>query len=565
MVLGRTHRAQAGFAIHFTAPDQSKTYIGETLDISSNGFSVQVHTDDPLPPIILAGILPGDRPGEAIVCKARQVWRGGVVRGVMRASYRIFSIARRSQERLDKLIQQSLAGLVSELSDFPLFASSSPAELEVLLGLGRTREIAAGRTFYEASAAHAGVYIVLAGEAELATPPAHSCHLGPGGVVGRWPGTPIAETTATAVTDLRVLYLSPAIAAEAEQHMPRVVARLQEALAEPVETVAPALPARFHRTRDLLEIPTLPGVFHAILGCLSDPVVRGEKLAMIVEQEPALAGRLLSVLSAPPLGSHAGIDAVSDAIESFGLPPTANLALASVLLRTLQTGPVTPVARELWMHCLVAAHFANEIAGRMPEERLAGAAPAAAPEVFSEPDLRDDRLPDVTRPVRQHQFLQGLVHDVGLILMHQRFPDDLTRVRNAVPRAGSFERAERELLEIDHAQLGYRMAKAWRLPEPIPTVIALHHEPERWIRTLSDRDNLRQRLREQPSLTIVALADLLARRTAAGGEIDPQPITLDAAIPAALGLSASDLHAILAQEPVICARCEMLLNRLLPA
>lgn len=569
MVLGRTHRAQAGFAIHLTAPDQSKTYIGETIDISSSGFSVQVRTDDPLPPIILAGILPGDGPGEAIVCKARQVWRGGVMRGAKRASYRIFSIAPRSQERLDRLIQQSLAGLVAELSDFSIFASSSPAELEALLGLGRTREIAAGRTFYEASAGHAGVYIVLAGEAERAAPHDRSRHVGPGGVVGRWPGTPIVEATATAITGLRVLYLSPAVAAEAEQRIPRIVACLQEALAQPPERAtpepAPAPPARARLARDLLEIPTLPGVFHAILDCLSDPTIRGEDLALIVEQEPALAGRLLGVLSTPPIGTYAGVDAVSDAIESFGLPPTANLALASVLLRTLQMGPVTPVTRAIWMHCLAAAHFAEAIAERTPPDLLAEAVPDALPEAAVERDPLAGPSPGPVQPRCQHLFLQGLLHDVGLILMQQKFPEAFARVQAAVPRVGSFERAERELLEIDHGQIGYRMAKAWRLPEPIPAVIASHHDPERWARTLTDRAELAGRLREQPCLTIVALADLLARRIEVGSEFDSEPAALDDAIPEALGLSASDLQAILAQEPLVRARCEMLLNRLLSA
>jgi putative nucleotidyltransferase with HDIG domain len=542
MVLGRTHRAQAGFAIHFTAPDGSKTYIGETIDISSSGFSVQVRADDPLPPIILAGILPGDVPGEAIVCKARQVWRGGVMRSVKRASYRIFSIAGSGQDRLDRLIQQSLAGLVAQLSAFPLFASSSPAELEALLGLGRTREIAAGRTFHEASAAHAGVYIVLAGEVERATPNDRSGHIGPGAIVGRWPGTPIVEATATAITDLRVLYLSPAVAAEAEERMPRIVARLREALVQPADAgtaeATPAPPVRSRLTRDLLEIPTLPGVFHAILDCLSDPDIRGENLALIVEQEPTLAGRLLGVLSTPPIGPHAGVDVVSEAIESFGLPPTANLALTSVLLRTLQTGPVAPVTREIWAHCLATAHFAEAIA---------------------------DRMPDASRSCQQHLFLQGLLHDIGLILMEQKFPENFARVRDAIPQAGTFDRAERELLEIDHGQIGYRMAKAWRLPEPIPTVIASHHDPERWARTLTNRDELARRLREQPCLTIVSLADLLARRTEVGSELDREPPEIDPAIPAALGLNASDLQAILAQAPAVRERCEALLSRLLPA
>jgi fructose-1-phosphate kinase PfkB-like protein len=131
------------FPIHFTAPDKSRTYIGETTDISSNGFSVQVRTEDPLPTIIVAGILASEAAGDAILCKARVVWQGGLAGGIKKASYKLTSISQKSQERLDTLIQESVAGLVAELQRYPLFLRSSREELETLLHLARSRDLPA--------------------------------------------------------------------------------------------------------------------------------------------------------------------------------------------------------------------------------------------------------------------------------------------------------------------------------------------------------------------------------------------------------------------------------------
>jgi HD-like signal output (HDOD) protein len=575
MLLGQSHRAQADFAIHLTAPDRSKTYIGETVDISSSGFSVQVRTDDPLPPIILAGILPTDIPGDAIVCKARLVWRGGVVRGLKRASYRIISIAHRSQDRLDQLIQQSLAGLVAELGAFPPFAVSTAADLELLLALGRTREIAAGRTLYESSAGHAGIYIVLAGEVAVASPQDHAGPHGPGSIIGRWPGSPITEMTATVISDVRVLHLSPTVSAEIQQRMPRIVTLIQDALNRPAP-VAPsgaALPRqmRVHLTRDLLEIPTPPDVFHALLDCLADPDFSGNDLAVIIEQEPALVGWMLGVLSGPPLGSTSGVDTIARAIEWLGWQPTANLALTGVLLQTLHGGAAEPLARTIWTHCIATGYFAHMIGEQMHEELVMSGAPASrpvprvaaeafAPEATIEPDLFEAQAIGVSLPHRRRLFLEGLLHDIGLLVMQQKFPEHFARVRAAIPRAGSLDRAEHELLEIDHGQIGYRVAKAWRLPEPIPAVIAAHHEPERWATSLLDREELSRRLRERPFVTAVSLADLMARRSEIGGELDPAPPEIPAVIPEALGLPDSEVQAILARAPIIRARVEAVLR-----
>ena len=118
MVLGRTHRAQLSFPIHFTAPDRSKTYIGETIDIASTGFSVQVQTDEPLPTTILAGILPSRVAGDAILCKARMVWQGGISQGLGRASYKIVSIAQ------TWYIGQMMAG--TEYEGLPILSAAAP-------------------------------------------------------------------------------------------------------------------------------------------------------------------------------------------------------------------------------------------------------------------------------------------------------------------------------------------------------------------------------------------------------------------------------------------------------
>jgi HD-like signal output (HDOD) protein len=539
-VLGRSHRAQVSLAIHFTAPDQSKTFIGETLDVSSTGFSVQVRTEGPLPSIILAGILPADIPGDAIVCKAQLVWRGGVVRGLKRASYRITSIAHRSQERLDQLIQASIGGLVRELRGFSLLADCAEADLATLLGLARTREIAAGRTLYESSAGHAGIYVLLSGEVAVASRDAGTVHLGPGGVAGRWPGAPVSDLTVTAVSDVRLLYVSPAIASEALERIPDLVARLRDERAGAAPAATAERPVRAHLPRELLEIPTPPPLLRRLLDGLTDPGLSVSGLTTILGPEPGLADLLQRTLGEPPLGPATPPAGLGQLAERLGLRPTVSLAILAVLCRTLRDESSREEAMPVWAHCLATAHFAEEIGGHLPAADAAGE---------REVPLCRERL-----------FVEGVLHDVGMIVLLQKFPGHFVRLRGAIPRCGSLEAAERELHEVGHAELGYRVAKAWQLPEPIPLTIAAHHDPHLWVRVTRDPPELAARLRRHPNLAVISLADLLARRSDIGVEFDARPPELPAALHESLGLSGSTVLAIAGRAPIVRARTEALLR-----
>ncbi len=598
MQLGRTHRAQVRFPIHFTAPDRSKTYIGETIDISSNGFSVQVRTEDPLPTIILAGLLPTEIAGDAILCKARVVWQGGLAGGTKRASYKITSIAQKSQERLAQIIQESVDALIEEVQSLPLFRASDRREAEALLHIARSRDIPGDTILYDADGkTGVGLIITLEGSLQSTGASPDAPPWGPGSVMGQW--TDNAEPIPRglrAITDVRILHLPGSLLPELEQNAPELAARLRGVLGHVPDPEASSLQRRARRRlrpnilNELQEIPTLPAIFNAVMDCIEDPDSTPRDLSQIIRKDQSLTTKILKTVNSALYGFSRRIASVDEAVVLLGMSQTANLATTAMLLNTL-VDPSRPEKRPeaFWEHSLGSAYIAAAIGEYLrhgASSRRSGAAvgsvghrsgqsgtlgggadsagshgaeasaPQAPHDASATPRGKNPPRGRLSIPL-DRLFTLAVVHDIGLVALYVKFPEHYDAVQKAVAEHGSFHRAELELLEIDHCQLGYRIAQAWRLPEPMPTVIAEHHLPQIWAEEMQDRTKLIELLREDPLVTLVSLADLMTRHCLIGVEQDATPPAIPEVFLEALGLSEEETGEVLEQGPLFKEKAEL--------
>ncbi|HEY8945198.1 MAG TPA: HDOD domain-containing protein, partial [Polyangiaceae bacterium] len=77
-------------------------------------------------------------------------------------------------------------------------------------------------------------------------------------------------------------------------------------------------------------------------------------------------------------------------------------------------------------------------------------------------------------------FTMGALHDIGKLMMLEAFGEPyralMERCEGHADRLHSFERAE---FGFDHGVLAGHVLKAWDIPQPIPKIVAWHHEPAR--------------------------------------------------------------------------------------
>lgn len=195
----------------------------------------------------------------------------------------------------------------------------------------------------------------------------------------------------------------------------------------------------------------MPSLAVRVLQVANDPASDISDLLEVIEQDPALATRLVKTVNSSYYGLPREVGDLRTAVTMLGMEQVRNLALTVVIgnkfsIRT-PLGEIDPA--QAWDHSLCVATAARLIATKTE---------AADPE---------------------EAYLAGLVHDLGLLVIDQNIAKQMPRVLVRFKTGDDWSAAEREVLSFDHAQLGAYIA--WRSGFPSSTLAAidLHHESDR--------------------------------------------------------------------------------------
>lgn len=216
-------------------------------------------------------------------------------------------------------------------------------------------------------------------------------------------------------------------------------------LHEPNEIVQQAV-------RSVTAIATLPEVTARIVETVQDPRSSAAQLHKIVSHDPALVTRILKVVNSAFYGLPGQIASIDRAIVLLGLNAIKNIAVAASLGQLFRGGKLCDgyVPRDLWKHCISVAVTGRELA-------------------------RELKL-----PIAEEAFLAGMIHDIGLLVALQVWPDQLRQVCSRVQKGeNDFCAVEQEVYGgVDHQQLGQAMAELWKFPRACQQVAGCHHRPE---------------------------------------------------------------------------------------
>jgi len=138
---------------------------------------------------------------------------------------------------------------------------------------------------------------------------------------------------------------------------------------------------------------------------------------------------------------------------------------------------------------------------------------------------------------RESLFVAGLLHDVGSLVLYHQLPE-LSRQALELVKARRREglqvfEAERELMGLDHTEVGSGLLRMWGLPDLLCDCVAGHHDPL-------------QARAHAPEVALIHIANSLAVLAARDG------LALKKAPPIhPQAWSRAGLHADLV-EPVVC-------------
>ncbi len=235
--------------------------------------------------------------------------------------------------------------------------------------------------------------------------------------------------------------------------------RLDRALAMRELVVQPALRAAVGDTESL---PSPPPVLLELRAALDARGTNAATVARIVEEDPALAAKLLQLANSAFFGTSrkyaAGtVVSIEDAVILLGMSTVEQLALLTGLFVAFEgdedTLGLSPEG--LRRHATLVA----EIAGNLMTSRR-----------FAE-----------------EAFIGGLLHDIGKLVLASRFSDSYRRIGPESRRQGvPVWRAETEAYGASHAEVGAYLLGCWGLPRIVVEAVAYHHRPSLLGRTHFD-------------------------------------------------------------------------------
>ncbi len=250
-------------------------------------------------------------------------------------------------------------------------------------------------------------------------------------------------------------------------------------------------------------IATLPEITSRIIQTVEDPRSTAAALHKIVSHDPALITRILKVVNSAFYGLPGQIGSIERGIVLLGLNAVKNIAVAASLGQLFRGVKLCEgfTAKDLWTHCVTVAVVARALAKK------------------------------TTLPIADEAFLAGMIHDIGLLVSLQISPEQLRQVcERSKTEELSFCEIERDVIGVDHQQLGAGLTEAWKFPRSCQLVAGFHHQP---MQLSSDR----------VLVSLAHVADTLAAQHAKGFNLTAMRQTIDANLLSELGLD----HAALEQ------------------
>ena len=189
-----------------------------------------------------------------------------------------------------------------------------------------------------------------------------------------------------------------------------------------------------------------------IMEIISNPDSSLAELVDIVKYDQGMTANLLRICNSAYFGLAKEITSVKQAVAYLGIDKVASLIMmgnSADNFKEAQAG-YDLTEGELWRYSVSSALMAQDLA----EKR----------------NLNNISL----------IFTSALLKDIGKVVLNTYIKNSFEAINKAVQSKGiTFIDAEKEVIGIDHAELGARVAERWNFSPVMVNIIRNHHHPEK--------------------------------------------------------------------------------------
>ncbi len=194
-------------------------------------------------------------------------------------------------------------------------------------------------------------------------------------------------------------------------------------------------------------LPTLPEVIYKINNLMEDDTVSVNYIGNLMTKDISLSAKILKIVNSPFYGFPQRIYNLNLALVLLG-----SNTLKSIIITSSVFDLMKDTMKGLWEHSLFCALTAKYIAKQINNGKQ---------------KIIDEDL----------VFSASLLHDIGKLIIAIKFKDDFNAIiKLAAESKKVYAEAEKEILDISHADVGYFLTKEWNYPASICTPIRFHHD-----------------------------------------------------------------------------------------
>jgi len=257
--------------------------------------------------------------------------------------------------------------------------------------------------------------------------------------------------------------------------------------------------------KDIAKLKPIPQVVNKILAIQQDPDSSMEDLARVISHDAITTANLLRAANSAYYARPKAFESVQQAIVYLGMDEVVDIVLMSSSAKNLkhpQKGYGLK-AGDLWRNSLASALISRELSQKL--------------------NMANSHL----------IFTSALLKDIGKAVLGQ-YVWASTKDICALVEGGdrSFQEAEKNILGIDHAELGAMAAEAWQFSPEMVDIIRHHHQPAN------------AALARQETV-VVHLSDTICMMMGIGGGSDGLAYRFDQTMIEKLGLSDEDLQVVM--------------------
>jgi HD-like signal output (HDOD) protein len=189
-------------------------------------------------------------------------------------------------------------------------------------------------------------------------------------------------------------------------------------------------------------VPSPPQSYWALSEALNDPAIPLQRVATVIERDPAATAKLLQLVNSAFFGATRPTSSVEQAMIRLGVSLVRTLVLSAHLFAQASGTHLAPIAERAFWVARVARRLAPMGAG-------------------------------------DEAFAAGLLCDLGRIIVAGSLPGTSAQIDGAVRNGARRLDVERKFLGATHAEIGAYLLALWKVPGPLVDAVAHHEEPWR--------------------------------------------------------------------------------------